>query len=195
MIIFPRRQRNANNVVTAHLADNPLPFCSFWRLIRLLIQTWDFCKAICSVLQLPCCLKFPLQLHHQDTVSSAAVGQTAVQNVMSYCDLCVHTHCSFTKCCVSQNKVFYIIFMFLRHVRGTHNMIEERKCLCQWVVDFAATWSESKLSPRWEFIKFLAVISIQLRMLGMSYKPLANTWCITYWWWKWPTKLIKHLLN
>lgn len=123
IIIFPRKQRNANNVVTAHLADNPLPFCSFWRLMRLLIQTWDFCKAICSVLQFPCCLNFPLQLHHQDTVSSAVVGQTAVQNVMSCCELCMHTHYSFIKCCVSQKNV------------------ESRECFTSYLC-FSDTWEK-----------------------------------------------------
>lgn len=122
MIIFPRRQWNANNLVTAHLADDVPPSCALRRPMKLCTHTWNFAKIICTIIQFPC-LNFSFYLHYQDPVSDTALGHPATQNVMSSCDLCTHTLCSFIECCVSQKmwalrSVLYNIFVSQTHERS-----------------------------------------------------------------------------
>lgn len=133
MIIFPRRQWNVNNLVTAHLADNPPPFCVIWRPMKLFIHTWNFCKNYFFYSPVSLLFEFPTLSAPPRPGLNHCPGPPcdAECNALLWA---VHTHtlCSFIECCVSQKcgfwGGFYIIFMFLRHMRD-HSQPDRREMM------------------------------------------------------------------
>lgn len=76
----------------------------------------------------------------------------------------IHTLFIYSVLCVSKNvaprSVLYNIYVTQTHDGALATW--QRWYLCQWEVDFVATSAERKLVPKWQFLVFLAVISIQL---------------------------------
>lgn len=146
MVMFHRRHWNANS--PAHLADNSPPFRALsedpWGCLFRLLQSYLLDSSVSHL----------FEFHHQDPVSSASLGQAAMLNVMFYCELCMHTLCSFIKCHVSQKmwapgSVLYPIYVSQTH-ESAFTLWQKRNdafAIERW--GFAATSAESKIAPKW----------------------------------------------